>query len=74
VAFKSIQGQGVLYTKSGNNQLLYMGVQDQCYTFTMFDAQAQWTVKYLLGNIEHVQHDPELEQLVPKLPTHQKCS
>ncbi len=31
--------------------MLYIGSQDQYYTFTMFDAQARWAVKYIAGDI-----------------------
>ena len=32
--------------------MLYIGAQDQYYTFTMFDVQAMWAVKYVLGQIK----------------------
>ncbi len=32
--------------------MLYVGVQDQYYTYTMFDVQALWAVKYVLGDIK----------------------
>ena len=32
--------------------MMYVGVQDQFYTFTMFDAQARWAVKYMTGNLD----------------------
>ena len=31
--------------------MLYIAVQDQFYTFTMFDAQALWALKYVTGHI-----------------------
>ena len=43
--------KGTVYTEGGNNKVLYIGIQDQYYTFTMFDAQAYWAVKYVLGEI-----------------------
>lgn len=36
----------------GENKLLYVGSQDQYYTFTMFDVEAAWVCKYMLGNIK----------------------
>ena len=39
--------KGTIYTEGGNNKMLYIGAQDQCYTFTMFDVQALWAVKYV---------------------------
>ena len=41
--------KGVVWT--ANPELLYLGMQDQYYTFTMFDAQAWWARDLLLGRI-----------------------
>lgn len=35
----------------GDDKLLYIGAQDQYYTYTMFDTQAFWACRYLLGDI-----------------------
>ena len=35
-----------------NPRLLYLGMQDQYYTFNMFDAQAWWARDVMLGRIE----------------------
>ena len=43
--------KGTLWMNGGNNRLLYVGIQDQYYTYTMFDAQARWAVKYILGDV-----------------------
>ena len=49
--------QGVVWQK--NPKLLYLGMQDQYYTFNMFDAQA-WYARYvILGRIEL----PDLETM-----------
>jgi trimethylamine monooxygenase len=32
--------------------MLYVGAQDQYYTYTMFDTQACWVWKYILGDIK----------------------
>jgi trimethylamine monooxygenase len=37
--------KGSVYLLGGNNQLFYMGIQDQLYSFTMFDVQALWICK-----------------------------
>jgi trimethylamine monooxygenase len=37
---------------NGDNKLLYVGAQDQYYTYTMFDTQACWVAKYLLGDLK----------------------
>ncbi len=42
--------KGVVYT--GNPDLFYLGMQDQWYTFNMFDAQAWWTRDAIMGRIE----------------------
>jgi trimethylamine monooxygenase len=36
----------------GNPRLMYLGMQDQYYTFTMFDAQAWYARDYVLGRIK----------------------
>ena len=43
--------KGTIWFKGGNNKCLYIGVQDQYYTYTMFDVQAMWAVKFVLGKI-----------------------
>ena len=43
--------KGTVWLNGGNNKCLYVGVQDQYYTYTMFDVQAMWAVKYALGMI-----------------------
>ena len=43
--------KGTVFTPGGNNKMLYIGVQDQYYTYTMFDAQALWALKYVTGHI-----------------------
>ena len=35
-----------------NPQLFYLGMQDQFYTFNMFDAQAWFARDVILGRIE----------------------
>lgn len=44
--------KGTVFMAGGNNKMLYIGCQDQYYTFTMFDAQAMWAVKYVTGLIK----------------------
>ena len=41
--------KGVVYT--GNPNLFYLGMQDQWFTFNMFDAQAWWVRDVILGLI-----------------------
>ena len=41
-----------LWTQAGNNKVLYIGMQDQYYSYTMFDAQAKWAVNYITGEIK----------------------
>jgi len=41
--------KGVVYTR--NPKLFYLGMQDQWYTFNMFDAQAWWVRDVILGRI-----------------------
>ncbi|MGR3291338.1 MAG: NAD(P)-binding domain-containing protein [Paracoccaceae bacterium] len=42
--------RGVVYT--GNRDMFFLGMQDQWYTFNMFDAQAWWVRDVILGRIE----------------------
>lgn len=42
--------KGVVYT--GNPNLFYLGMQDQWYTFNMFDAQAWWARDVMMGKIK----------------------
>jgi len=43
--------KGIVWQEGGNNKLLYVGVQDQYYTYTMFDVCALWAVKLIEGEI-----------------------
>ena len=49
--------KGVVWEK--NTKLLYLGMQDQWYTFNMFDAQAWYARDVILGKIEL----PSLEEM-----------
>ncbi|SHL23592.1 trimethylamine monooxygenase [Roseovarius marisflavi] len=42
--------KGVVYT--GNPDMFYLGMQDQWYTFNMFDAQAWWVRDAIMGLID----------------------
>ncbi len=44
--------KGIVWLKGGNNQMLYLASQDQYYTWTMFDVQARWAIKYIIGDIK----------------------
>jgi len=56
----SMKSQNILYPANlykgvvwnDNPRLCYIGMQDQYYTFSMFDAQAWWVRDYLVGKIE----------------------
>ena len=43
--------KSIVWIREGNNKLLYIGMEDQYYTFTMFDAQAHWAANYIMGDI-----------------------
>jgi len=51
--------KGVVWLGGGNNKLLYCGVQDQYYTYTMFDIVGLWAVKLIEGEITL----PEMETM-----------
>jgi len=44
--------KGIVWQQGGNNKLLYCGVQDQYYTYTMFDVCGLWAVKLMQGEID----------------------
>ena len=44
--------KSILWTQSGNNKVLYMGMLNQFYSFPMFDAQAKWVVSYITGELK----------------------
>jgi len=48
--------KGIIFSpeghNGGNNKMLYIGTQDQYYTYTMFDVEALWALKYVLGQID----------------------
>jgi len=44
--------KGLVWMEGGNNKLFYSGVQDQYYTYTMFDICGLWLAKHLLGEID----------------------
>ncbi|MBJ9984712.1 NAD(P)/FAD-dependent oxidoreductase [Acinetobacter sp. S40] len=50
--------KGVVYEK--NTRLFYLGMQDQWYTFNMFDAQAWYVRDVILGKIELPEYDEML--------------
>lgn len=43
--------KGVVFTEAGNNQLFYLGMQNQAYSFTMFDLQSVWVLKNIIGQL-----------------------
>ena len=43
--------KGIVWQEGGNKKLLYCGVQDQNYTYTMTDIGGLWMVKLILGDI-----------------------
>ena len=43
--------KGVIFSGGGNNQMMYLGMQNQAFSFPMFDAQALWALQYVLKNI-----------------------
>lgn len=43
--------KGIVWAKGGNGKLLYVSSQNNTYTFSMFDAQAMWSVKLIQGEI-----------------------
>ena len=54
--------KGILWAHGGNNKLLYLGMQNQLYSMNLFDAQALWVVKYLMGELQIPETREELVQ------------
>ena len=44
--------KGVVFLNGGGNQMMYVGMQNQAFSFPMFDAQAMWSLSYILGDIK----------------------
>ena len=52
ILFPAGMYKSILWTQAGNNKLLYIGMQLQYYSYTMFDAQAKWVVNYISGELK----------------------
>ena len=44
--------KGVVFVGEGQNKMIYLGMQNQAFSFPMFDAQAFWSLQYMLNNIK----------------------
>ena len=44
--------KNTLWIEGGNNKVMYIGAQDQLYTYTLFDVQGKWCVRYIMGDIK----------------------
>eukprot|EP00095_Tigriopus_kingsejongensis_P008906 maker-scaffold1538_size36768-snap-gene-0.11 protein:Tk08906 transcript:maker-scaffold1538_size36768-snap-gene-0.11-mRNA-1 annotation:"flavin-containing monooxygenase" len=49
--------KGLVWLKDGNGKFFYIAAQDQYYTYTMFDIQALWTVKFIMGEVPKLDRD-----------------
>lgn len=43
--------KGSLWLQGGDGKLFYMGIQDQFFSFTMFDAQGLWICRYITDTL-----------------------
>jgi trimethylamine monooxygenase len=43
--------RGTVWLANGNNKVLYLGMQEPVYSYTMFDVQALWGLHYITGLI-----------------------
>ena len=57
--------KGVMWVDNPN--LFYLGMQDQWYTFNMFDAQAWWTRDAIMGRIEVPDRDARAQDVVDRI-------
>ena len=53
--------KSIVWMHGGNNKVFYLGMVDQAYTFTLFDAQAHWVVNCIMGNI-NLPHKQAMEE------------
>ncbi|XP_033753228.1 dimethylaniline monooxygenase [N-oxide-forming] 3-like [Pecten maximus] len=44
--------KGTIWMEGGNNKFLYLSMQDQYYSFTMFDIQAEWACAVVCGHLK----------------------
>ncbi|XP_060606971.1 trimethylamine monooxygenase-like [Ruditapes philippinarum] len=64
--------KAALYIKAGNNKLFYVGVQDQFYSFHLFEVLTNWTVKYIMGQLEEEPRSKE-EMETDAKDWHSRC-
>ena len=55
--------KGTVWTNGANGKLIYLGTQDQYYTYTMFDVQALWACHYITGMFKAPSHDEMLKDV-----------
>jgi len=66
--------KGMVWMEGGNDKLFYAGVQDQYYTFTMFDIVGLWLTKHLIGEITLPDHETMDKQWRPWVFRNQKLA
>ncbi|XP_033742268.1 flavin-containing monooxygenase FMO GS-OX3-like [Pecten maximus] len=44
--------KGTMWMDDGNNKLFYLSMQDQYYSYTMFDIQAEWACAVICGHLK----------------------
>ena len=44
--------KGILWLKGGNNKLMYIGVQYNCFPFITFECQALWACENIMGVLQ----------------------
>ncbi|XP_063418302.1 trimethylamine monooxygenase-like [Mytilus trossulus] len=45
--------KGSLWLNGGNRKMFYMGIQDQYFSYTMFDAQGLWISRFITGTLQN---------------------
>ncbi|XP_060586115.1 trimethylamine monooxygenase-like [Ruditapes philippinarum] len=68
--------KGVLWVNGGDNKLFYVGVQNQYFSFTMFDVQAVWVFMYINGKIKKKSRgemQKDIQKWVQRLPKLDTC-
>ena len=52
VYFSNQLYKGIVFVRGGNKRLIYLGRQKQAFSFPLVDAQALWSLLYVIGYIE----------------------
>ena len=55
--------KGVLFMKGGNQRVIYLGTQSQVFSLPMFDVQAAWACRFIMGELKVPEVDTMLQDV-----------